>query len=832
MGSVITLQKWHPLPIYIRRSFQRMRISWNWLRSLVETDLTPQQAADVLTSIGLEVESVEPIEPVKGMLAGVVVGEVVSCEEHPDADRLRVCQVNVGAEELLRIVCGAPNVAAGQKVLVATVGTTLHPASGDPITIKRSKIRGVESQGMICAEDELGIGESHAGILVLDPFAKVGTPGAEQLGLNADCALEIGLTPNRADAMSHIGVARDLSAAVNSRSLGRATVKWPSVDKFASAHGKTGVQVEVNAPSACPRYAGITLTNVKVGASPAWLQERLNSIGLKPINNVVDVTNYVQHELGQPLHAFDADKLAGDHIVVRMARADEPFTTLDGVERKLTANDLVIADAEKPACIAGVFGGLHSGVSDGTVRVFLESACFDATTIRRTARRHGLHTDASFRFERGVDPERTVYALKRAVLLLQEVADAVVASDITDLAAGEFPWSKVTLRHERVNALLGTPIKVDELERVLLALDCRVVGKEEGRSLVEVPPYRVDVTREADLIEEVVRIIGFDRIPLPERLQVPSAQREEVSLEGLQRRTAAHLAARGFHEVMTPSLVSGERTLRLMPEMDGSLVRLKNPLSAELDVMRPTMLFGLLQSAAHNIARQQKDLRLFEFGRVYRAGDNKPAESERLAVLMTGMDTIESWRSKQHASSLEDMAAEVEHLLERTNIRTSVAAAEHPLLQGAAERKGGKVLHAEWGQVKPSVLQAFGIVQPVLYAELHLEAMRKDLAQRKTVFNTVPRFPAVRRDLSLLLDQAVTFAELERVARQSERKLLRQVGLFDVYEGDKLPAGKKSYALSFVLQDEERTLTDEQVEKAMGRIRHGIEKELGAQLRG
>jgi phenylalanyl-tRNA synthetase beta chain len=810
-----------------------MRISWNWLRTLIDIDLTPQEAADMLTSTGLEVESVEPVEPVKDMLAGVVVGEVTARDKHPDADRLSLCQVDVGTGAPLNIVCGAPNVTAGQKVLVATVGTTLHPVSGEPLTIKKSKIRGAESHGMICAEDELGLGAAHAGILVLDASATVGMPAAQHLGLISDFALEIGLTPNRADAMSHIGTARDLAAAFNERRSGGASVKWPDVSAFKAGSGAETITVEVKSPEACPRYAGITMMNVRVAASPAWLQDRLKSIGLKPINNVVDVTNFVQHELGQPLHAFDSDKLTGRRIVVRMATEGEPFITLDGKERKLSQSDLVVADAEKPACIAGVFGGSQSGVTDATTSVFLESACFDATTIRRTARRHGLNTDASFRFERGVDPEITVFALKRAALLLQEVAGAEVVSPVIDFMARPIDRKKVAVSFARLNDLLGTPIGPPEVCRVLEALDCRIVSGDDAGIMVEVPPYRVDVTREADLIEEVVRIIGFDRVPLPERLMMPAVKREEVTLEGLQRQLAAHIAARGFHEVMTPSLVHGERTVRLKAASEGALVRLKNPLSMELDVMRPTMLFGLLQSAAHNIARQRRDLHLFEMGRIYHVTENGTVEQERMAFIITGHNAAESWRAKARPVGVVDAAAEIELLLARLGMKDGItAAAEHPLLRDAAERTSGKSRPAFWGSVAPEVLKAFDVNQPVFYGEVDVMTCKDLLTRRRTVFTAVPRFPSVRRDLSLLLDSAVTFAQLERTARQSERKLLREVGLFDVYEGDKLPEGKKSYALSFILQDEEKTLTDDQVEKAMGRIRQGIEQELGAQLRG
>ncbi|HEX2618411.1 MAG TPA: phenylalanine--tRNA ligase subunit beta, partial [Flavobacteriales bacterium] len=606
-----------------------MRISWNWLRTFIDTGIDVQQAAAVLTSTGLEVESVTPVEPIKGMLQGVVVGHVVECAKHPDADRLSVCRVDLGQGEPAQIVCGAPNVAAGQKVLVATVGAVLHMTDGNSITIKKSKIRGVESHGMICAEDELGLGESHDGILVLDPSAVVGMPAAEQLGLQSDHVLEIGLTPNRSDAMGHYGVARDLAVAMKHRDGVDVHLHLPDVSAFKPGNSGPNVPVSVEAPHAAPRYTGLTLDGVKVGASPKWLQDALQAIGLKPINNVVDVTNYVQHELGQPLHAFDAAKLEGGRIVVRQAKEGERFTTLDGKERTLSADDLVIADAVRPACIAGVFGGSDSGVSEATTTVFLESACFDATLVRRTARRHGLNTDASFRFERGVDPEMTVFALQRAALLLQEVAGARITSPITDLYPAPKPWRAVTLTFARLNAVCGTVIPPDAVAEVLQALGCRILKRDVHTVHVEVPPFRVDVHREADLIEEVLRIHGFDNIPLPERLMVPPVHRSEVTLEGLQQRMALHFAARGLREVMTPSLVSGERTVLWNTATAEELVRLQNPLSAELDVMRPTLLFGLLQAAAHNIARQQRDLKLFEKGRTYRVRKGRTEEEER-----------------------------------------------------------------------------------------------------------------------------------------------------------------------------------------------------------
>lgn len=810
-----------------------MRISWNWLKQYVDTDLSPQQAAAVLTSTGLEVESVEAHETVKGMLEGVVVGHVLECSKHPDADRLSLTVVDVGQGEPLRIVCGAPNVAAGQKVLVATVGTTLWMHDGGSLVIKKSKIRGQESAGMICAEDELGLGQSHDGILVLAAEAVPGTPAARQLGLVSDHVLEIGLTPNRTDAMCHTGVARDLIAALNYREGSALELCLPDVSSYAQDDDARSTPVEVKGALACPRYCGVTLTQVKVGPSPKWLQDRLLAIGLKPINNVVDVTNYVQHELGQPLHAFDADQLAGHRIVVRKARADEPFITLDGKERKLHADDLVIADESAPACIAGVFGGERSGVTATTTAVFLESACFDASTIRRTARRHALSTDASFRFERGVDPEITVFALKRAVLLLKEVAGARVSSGITDFDHGRKSRMEVRLRFEHVERLTGIAIPADDIVKALELLDFRVLERDAKGLLVQVPTNRADVHRPADVIEEVLRIHGFDRVPLPTRLMVPPVVYDALTLESLRRTTGAHLAACGFREIMTPSLVSAELMAGSNPNASDALIRLSNPLSSELDALRPNMLFGALQAVAHNINRQQRDLRLFERGRVYTVNGSERAERETLAITLSGREGAESWRTKERPAERADLQAETESLLAALGLLQDAAWKdhEHPLLDACAELHVAGRRIGVLGTVRPEVLKRADVAQPVHHAELDEEALLDACRAHSIRYQEVSRFPAVRRDLSLLVPEAMRFAELKHAAEQAERKLLQEVGLFDVYQGDKLPAGRKSYALSFVLQDAAKTLTDDQVEKAMGRIRKAIEG-LGAEVRG
>lgn len=810
-----------------------MRISWDWLRDLIDTGLDVNAAADLLTSTGLEVERVDQVEAVPGMLAGVVVGHVLERAKHPDADRLSVTRVDVGQGEALQIVCGAPNVAAGQKVLVALVGSTLHMRDGSSIVIKKSKIRGVESHGMICAEDELGLGEGHDGILVLAADAVPGTPAAQQLGLRRDSVLEIGLTPNRADAMSHLGVARDLAAAVVHRTGARAVLRMPDTSAFtADGGGEGAVTVEVRDPHACPRYAGITLTGVRVGPSPEWLAERLKAIGLRPINNVVDITNYVQHELGQPLHAFDADRIRDRHVVVGPLAAGTRFTTLDGVERTLDAEDLMIADRDGGLCIAGVFGGLQSGVTEATTTVFLESACFDAVSVRRTARRHGLRTDASFRFERGVDPEMTVPALQRAALLLVEHCGARVTGPLVDLYPHPRTWRQVRLHTAAVRGLAGIGMSAEEIESVLGLLDCRVLERSERSLLVEVPPYRVDVHREADLVEEVLRIHGFDRVPIPERLAVPPAALHGHRADEPAQAAVDHLAARGFREVMTPSLVNGAMLERLGAVGPDALIRLLNPLSAELDVMRPSLLFGLLGAAAHNLARQQRDLRLFEQGRIYLRSGERRSEHARIGMLITGRNVRERWRQRPRPVELADLQAELELLVERAHggDRPQVRSIEHPLLHDAFALVGPAGQLAFGGAVRPAVAKAHDVDQPVFHAELS-DALW-NLPGSPVQFAEVPRFPAVRRDLSLVLDRKTTFEDLRRTAHQAERKLLRGVDLFDVYEGDKLPAGSKSYALRFTLLDHERTLTDDQVDKAMKRIREALEREAGAKVRG
>ncbi len=810
-----------------------MRISWNWLLDHIHTDLSPQQAAEVLTSTGLETESVELFEPVKGMLAGVFVGHVVQCQKHPDADRLSVCQVDLGSGEPVQIVCGAANVAADQKVLVATIGTTLYLADGTSFAIKKSKIRGQESHGMICAEDELGLGQSHAGIMVLDPAARTGQAAAEHLGLKSDHVLEIGLTPNRTDAMGHVGVARDLRAALVHRTGSALELTLPSVEGWAQDADTKAIHVEVRDAYACSRYAGVTLTDVKVGPSPQWLQDRLRVIGLKPINNVVDVTNYVQHELAQPLHAFDAATLRAGRIVVRMADPGEAITTLDGKARALDVNDLVIADGERAMCIAGVFGGAESGVTEATTTVFLESACFEPGTIRRTARRHGLNTDASFRFERGVDPEGVPYALKRAALLLKEVAGASIASPVTDIDHSAKHPRLVKLAFADLDKLTGVHIEHDAIVRILELLDFRIHDRNTHSVEVAVPSYRVDVHRPADVIEEILRIHGYDEVPLPEHLLMPPVLHSALNAESLGAQVTNHLVARGIREIMTPSLVNGARSVAAKPEWEKQLVRLKNPLSAELDVLRPTMLFGALAAMEHNINRQKRDLRFFERGRTYRATPKGTIETDVLAIAFTGRRFGERWRADDRRTELMDVKEELEVLLGRLGLdRMSAWVPDEGQLLVGRHALTIKGRHAGWiGEVPPPQLKAAGVPQPVFYAEIEEQVLLDACKGIKVSYQEVGRFPSVRRDLSLMLEGEIRFDKLRELAFGAEKKLLREVDLFDVYQGDKLAAGKKSYALSFVLQDDEKTLTDDQVEKAMGRIRQALETGVGAEVR-
>lgn len=812
-----------------------MKISYNWLKQYISCDLSPEKIGEVLTAIGLEVEAIEKVEAIPGGLKGVVVGEVMTCEKHPDADRLRITTVNLGEGEPVQIVCGAPNVESGQKVLVATVGAHLHPSSGEPFQIKKSKIRGAESLGMICAEDELGLGESHAGIMVLDANAKVGTPAAEFLNIAEDYCMEIGLTPNRTDAFSHFGVARDLAAALeNMEGLERIDfeLKFPQAKAIEATEQSFGIEIE--SADDCPRYAGVVLENVKVEASPKWLQERLSVIGLRPINNIVDITNFIQHELGQPLHAFDVNKIEGEKIVVRKAIENEIFTTLDGVERKLFQDDLVICDSKKPMCIAGVFGGADSGVSESTTSIFIESAFFNPVVVRKTAKRHALHTDASFRFERGADPNMIIPALQRAVELILELAGGKVASSVADIVKKKIEKNQVKFHWKNATKLIGQEIPNEKIKAIFKSLELQLLDENEESVLLEIPLYRADVTREADVIEEVLRIYGFNNIAFPKGLNSSLSYAPKPDPEKLQNRIADYLASNGLNEIIGMSLTKAKYA-KLVDEKllsEETAVNLLNPLSQDLGIMRQSLLWGGLESIELNQNHRNPNLRLFEFGKVYHKFESGYNETYKLGIWITGRKSPESWNNSNDAVSFIDAKATLENVFATCGIKNATAqVGESLLFEECLEYKAGKLKLAQIGKVSEKLQKAFDIKQAVYFIDIDWTNMMNAFPKQAIQYKPAEKFPAVRRDLSLLVDLQVKYADIERIAFESERKLLREVGLFDVYEGKNLEAGKKSYAVRFVLQDASKTMTDQQVDAAMDRVRKALDEKLGAKVR-
>jgi len=813
-----------------------MKISYNWLRNYIDTDLSPDEMDKILTDTGLEVEGVEKIEAIQGGLDGVLIGEVLTCEQHPDADRLKVTTVSVGGEEPLNIVCGAPNVAAGQKVIVATVGCTLFPEPDKPFKIKESKIRGVLSQGMLCAEDELGMGESHDGILVLPGTASVGMKAAQYFELEDDYSIEIGLTPNRADAMGHIGVARDLVAFLNTHNNAGVEIKWPDVKAFQVDSNDLRIDVKVDDNELCPRYMGTTIQGVEVGPSPAWLQKRLRDIGLTPINNVVDVTNFVMHELGTPLHAFDVAKLNGK-IVVKTANSGDKFTTLDEVERTLENSNLMITNGTDHLCIAGVFGGISSGISNSTTDVFLESAYFQPVSVRKTAKMHGLNTDASFRFERGVDPNLTDYALKRAALLIQEVAGGQIAMDIVDTNSN--PIENVTLNFsfERCNKLIGTEIPKNTVATIFKNLDIQILNEKDGIAVLEIPAYRVDVTREADVIEEVLRIFGYNAVPIPEKLNASISQFVKPDPEKIQNVISEMLVGMGCREMLNNSLTKSDYVAKLGGEVlkNDRDVAMLNPLSQDLDVMRQSLLFNALETIAHNQNRQNPDLKLFEFGKTYHKFDSGYSENRRLLIAVTGLKSQENWNTSKenNTQSFYAIKAVANAVFDRLGMAELLKskAVKNSLLQDGLQLQVLKNRVGEIGWVSPKFKKHFGIKNDVFIADLDWDGILNSIQFTKIKFTELPKTFAVRRDFSLLIDDKITFAEIEEIARAADKKILKEVGLFDVYEGDKLEAGKKSYAVSFKFQDTEKTLKDQQVDVVMEKIRTSLESKLGAQLR-
>ena len=820
-----------------------MNISYNWLKEYVDFTLTPDEVAAALTSIGLETGSVEEVQTIKGGLEGIVIGEVLTCEPHPNSDHMHVTTVNLGAGDPVQIVCGAANVAAGQKVVVATLGTKLY--DGDEcFTIKKSKLRGVESNGMICAEDEIGIGTSHEGIIVLPADAVPGTPAKDYYNIKSDYVLEVDITPNRADACSHYGVARDLYAYLKQNGH-ETSLRRPSDEAFAVDNNELPIAIEVKSAQACPRYAGVTVKGVTVKESPEWLKDKLSTIGVRPINNIVDITNYILHAYGQPLHCFDADKVKGGRVVVRTLAEGTPFVTLDGVERKLSENDLMICNAEEPMCLAGVFGGLESGTTEETKNVFIESAYFNPTSIRKSARRHGLNTDASFRFERGIDPNITIYALKQAAILIKELAGGTVSMDVCDIYPNPIADFKVELKYDYVNSLIGKEIPAETVKSIVTSLEMKIEDESAEGITLSIPPYRVDVQRPCDVVEDILRIYGYNNVEIPLALKSSlTTKNKEDRSHRLQQIVAEQLVGCGFNEILNNSLTKaayydGNETYR--PE---NLVNLMNPLSNDLNVMRQTLLFGGLESIAHNANRKSADLRFFEYGNCYYYNQEKKdaekvlacySEDYHLGLWLTGKRVSGSWAHADEESSVYELKAYVENIFARLglNMRSVVVGNLTDGIYSAAlsyHTRGGKLL-ATVGIVSKKIIKAFDIDNEVFYADINWKNMLQAIKSVKVSYTELSKFPSVKRDLALLLDKNVQFADIERIAYECERKLLKAVELFDVYEGKNLEPGKKSYAISFILQDEEKTLNDKQIDKIMSKLIASYEKQLGAKLR-
>ena len=808
-----------------------MKISYNWLKQFLKIDWEAEKTGELLTDLGLEVEGIETIESIKGSLLGVLVGEVLTCEKHPNADKLKITTVDIGGKEPLQIVCGASNVASGQKVPVATVGTVLYDDKGAPFHIKKGKIRGEASLGMICAEDELGLGTSHEGILVLDDSLKPGTPVADVFKIETDNVFEIGLTPNRADAMSHFGTARDLRAGLMQQGILLELIS-PSVSIFQVDERTLKFDVEVTDKDLAPRYCGVTISDLKVAPSPDWIQKKLKALGLTPINNIVDITNYVLHELGQPLHAFDAEKVQGNKIQVKTLASGTKFTTLDGVTRELHAEDLMICDGDStPLCIAGVFGGADSGVSEQTTSIFLESAYFNPVSIRKSAKRHALNTDASFRFERGIDPNFTKYALKRAALLISEIAGGKIASDIVDLYPKKIEDFELVLSYKNVARLIGEELPNETIKNILASLEIKIISETEGGLGLTIPSYRVDVQREADLIEEILRVYGYNNIEFSHKLNT-SISFSDFKGVRIENTIANQLNAQGFHEIMSNSLTKSAYTDHSENLNVANNVAMLNPLSHDLAVMRQSLLFSGLESVSYNINRKNTSLRLFEFGKTYHKYEEKYQEQKHLALFVSGTRNKETWSLENRNSDFFYVKGIVLSVLKRlgaANLKEKPS--KNDLLSEGISLSLGKIKLADLGTVDPKVLKSFGIKQEVLYVDFDWENVLKVMSKKSFKVKALPKFPAVKRDLSLLLDRKVTFGELYNLAFQSERKLLKEVALFDVYEGDKLPEAKKSYAVSFLIQDEEKTLNDKQIDKIMQKLQSTFEKNLQATLR-
>ena len=822
-----------------------MNVSYKWLKKYLDFDLTPQQVSDALTSLGLEVDALEEVETIKGGLKGLVVGKVLTCEMHPNSDHLHVTTVDLGdGGEPAQIVCGAPNVAAGQKVIVATLGTKLYDGDQE-FVIKKSKLRGVASNGMICAEDEIGVGSDHAGIIVLPEDTPVGMPAAQYYGVESDWLIEVDLTPNRIDGASHYGVARDLSAWMKRHGM-QANLHRPSVDAFKSDRADGAIPVEVQNAEACPRYCGLTIRGVKVQESPKWLKDCLLAVGQRPINNIVDITNYILLGTGQPMHCFDLSKVKGDKIVVRTVKEGTKFTTLDDVEHTLTERDLMICNAQEPMCIAGVFGGKDSGVTDDTTSIFLESAYFHPTWVRKTARRHGISTDSSFRFERGIDPNDTVYNLKLAALLVKELAGGEICGDIVDVKAYDFPAFPVELKYDYVKGLIGKNIEHSVIKSIVESLEMQVVSEDEEKLNLLVPTYRVDVQRPCDVVEDILRVYGYNNVEFSNEVHGSLSNKDDVDYRyDMQELVSNQLTAEGYREIMNNSLTAAGYYEGLTTLPVERCVRVINALSSDLNVMRQSLLFGGLESLARNINHKNPNCKMYEFGDVYSydaSVDNSKvalapySEHTAMGMWLTGKNHADSWRGKARDLDVYDLKADVANVLRRLGVNPREVVIEEysdELLETALTYKthGGKLL-AKLGVVSDKLAAKFDIDQPVCFAELNWNEVCRLAARKEIKFAELPKTLPVRRDLALLVDHSVTYAQIEQVVKQSEKKLLKGVSLFDVYEGPALVAlGKKSYAISIILQDAEKTLHDKQIEAVMSKVVANLQKQLGAQLR-
>ncbi|MCD6113033.1 MAG: phenylalanine--tRNA ligase subunit beta [Bacteroidales bacterium] len=820
-----------------------MKISYNWLKQYIDinSDFEINALSKLLTDCGLEVEGLERVQSVKGGLEGVIIGKVITKESHPNSDHLSITTVDIGQKEPLNIVCGASNVEAGQMVPVAVIGATLYDGD-NPFKIKRSKLRGVVSEGMICAEDELGLGNSHDGIMVLDPSAIPGTPAKDYFNLEEDYIIEIGLTPNRSDAISHIGVARDLCAVLNNLENKKKTYKLliPSVDNFSVDNNENKIDVEIENSNDCPRYSGITISGIKVEESPDWLKKRLESIDIRPVNNIVDITNFVMFETGQPLHSFDTDKIKGNKIIVKKLPKDTPFITLDNIERKLSENDLMICNPEEGMCIAGVFGGIDSGISETTKNIFIESACFDPKTVRKTSKLHSLKTDASFRFERGTDPNITIYALKRAALLIKEICGGNISSDIVDVYPKHIDNKIVNVYYKNIDRLIGKFIDRKTIKNILLSLEIKILNETDEGLKLSVPTYRVDVTREADIIEEVLRIYGYNNIEIPSNVNSTLTYSEKPDKEKINNIISDFLTNNGFYEIMNNSLTKSEYLDKINYYKSENSVKILNPLSKDLNILRQTLLFGGLESIIRNINRKIFNLKFYEFGKSYQllpeniSKENvlsKYSEVKHLSIFITGQKNTNSWKNPEEQLDFYYLKATVNNILKRLGINYKIQEISTEIFSEGLSYSYKKKTITEFGQVSKKILKIFGIKQPVFYADINWDVILENLKFQKTNYKEVSKFPEVRRDLALLIDKKIKFADIKNLAFETEKNILKSVSLFDIYEGDKIDSDKKSYAVNFILQGKNKTLTDKIIDKTMNKFIKVFETKLNARIR-